>query len=158
MVMPFTFPDWVPSWLALLLVALGALIALAYLGLPFAVYGVKGRLAALEARLDEIQGEIRSLALRLPERHDGLHTEFEPHDADPYETPAIERARTRGAPPPDAPPRRPAVIRPPIPPARYEVDELPEPPGLRAPRRAEGDERRIVRPRTEPRFDPRTGR
>ncbi len=35
--------------------------------MPFSVIGVKGRLEGVEARLDEIQGEIRSLALRLPD-------------------------------------------------------------------------------------------
>ena len=37
-----------------------------FLFMPFSVFGVKGRLEAVEARLDEIQGEIRSLVLRLP--------------------------------------------------------------------------------------------
>ena len=50
---------------------LGALIfLLAFLALPFNVFGVKGRLELIEARLDEIQGEIRALALRLPEAGD----------------------------------------------------------------------------------------
>ena len=43
------------------------LYALAFLFMPFSVIGVKGRLDVIEARLDEIQGEIRHLALRLPE-------------------------------------------------------------------------------------------
>ena len=38
-----------------------------YVLMPFSVFGVKARLEAIDARLDEIQGEIRSLALRLPE-------------------------------------------------------------------------------------------
>jgi hypothetical protein len=41
------------------------LVGLAYLLMPFAVFGVKGRLEALEAQLDELQAEIRSLTLRL---------------------------------------------------------------------------------------------
>ena len=43
------------------------LYALAFLFMPFSVIGVKGRLDVIEARLDEIQGEIRHLSLRLPE-------------------------------------------------------------------------------------------
>ncbi len=51
--------------MAILIAAL--LFGLMFLLMPFAVFGVKGRLDLMEARLDEIQGEIRSLALRLPE-------------------------------------------------------------------------------------------
>jgi hypothetical protein len=39
---------------------------LAMLAMPFNTMGVKARLDVLEARLDEIHGEIRTLALRLP--------------------------------------------------------------------------------------------
>lgn len=54
-------PDWtgVAALLALLLVAL------AYLLMPFSVFGVKGRLDALEAQLDEIRDEIRGLSIRV---------------------------------------------------------------------------------------------
>lgn len=53
-------PEWtgVAALLALLLVAL------AYLLMPFSVFGVKGRLDALEAQLDEIRDEIRGLSIR----------------------------------------------------------------------------------------------
>src|SRR5579883_1026250 len=105
MVLPFTLPDWVPWWAVLLGIIVGLFVALAYLCMPFAVYGVKGRLATMEARLDEIQGEIRSLALRLPERHE---TEY-----DPYEEPPAERGRAPDTVPPQ---RRPVIVRPPIPP------------------------------------------
>ena len=93
-------------------IIVGLFVVLAYVCLPFAVFGVKGRLATMEARLDEIQGEIRSLSLRLPERHEAEY--------DPYEEPPAERGR---APRPEsAPPRRPVIVRPPIPP-RVEEDE-----------------------------------
>jgi hypothetical protein len=54
-------PEWtgVAALLALLLVGL------AYLLMPFSVFGVKGRLDALEAQLDEIRDEIRGLSIRL---------------------------------------------------------------------------------------------
>jgi len=64
---PLPLPDWVPWWANLALMIAGLLFALMFLLMPFAVFGVKGRLELLEARLDEIQGEIRSLSLRLPE-------------------------------------------------------------------------------------------
>ncbi len=64
-------PDWIPWWANLAIVIVGLLFALMFLLMPFAVFGVKGRLDLLEARLDEIQGEIRSLSLRLPEPGSG---------------------------------------------------------------------------------------
>ncbi len=67
MTSPLPLPDWVPWWvhLAILLAVLFA--ALMFVLMPFSVFGTKSRLEAIEARLDEIQGEIRSLSLRLPE-------------------------------------------------------------------------------------------
>ena len=69
MTSPFTVPDWVPPWVQLLLLILAIMLGLAFALMPFSVFGVKSRLEALEARLDEIQGEIRVLSLRLPERN-----------------------------------------------------------------------------------------
>ena len=65
--LPVTLPDWLPWWVPLLLLVPATLWALAFLLLPFGVIGLKGRLETIEARLDEIQGEIRSLTHRLPE-------------------------------------------------------------------------------------------
>ena len=56
-------PDWTGP-LALLVLLL---VGLAYLLMPFSVFGVKGRLESVEAQLDEIQSELRQLAMRLPE-------------------------------------------------------------------------------------------
>jgi len=110
MTLPFTLPDWLPWWVTLVVLVPALMFLLAFLFMPFSVFGVKGRLEGVEARLDEIQGEIRSLALRLPER-------LERYERDPR---VIE-----------PPPRRWAEDdRPPIPPAS-------RPP---APRRAEYDD------------------
>jgi len=67
MTSPIAFPDWVPPWAQLLVLIVGILLVLAFLMMPFSVFGLKSRLEGVEARLDEIQGEIRALALRLPE-------------------------------------------------------------------------------------------
>jgi hypothetical protein len=67
MIPALPLPDWIPWWGHLAILIAGLLFALMFLLMPFAVFGVKGRLELLEARLDEIQGEIRSLSLRLPE-------------------------------------------------------------------------------------------
>jgi hypothetical protein len=66
LVATLTLPG-LPEWTGLIVLVLLLLVALAYLLMPFSVFGVKGRLDAIEAQLDEIQTEIRTLALRLPE-------------------------------------------------------------------------------------------
>ena len=66
MTMPFALPDWLPWWVPFVLLVPALLYALAFLFMPFSVLGVKTRLEVMEARLDEIQQEIRHLALRLP--------------------------------------------------------------------------------------------
>ncbi len=75
--MPFDLPDWVPHWVLFAATVIAGLLLLAFLLMPFSVFGLKGRLEGVEARLDEIQGEIRSLALRLPESPVRA-TEYEP--------------------------------------------------------------------------------
>ena len=67
MTSPLPLPDWAPWWVHLVILLAGLLFALLFLLMPFSVFGVKARLEGVEARLDEIQGEIRSLSLRLPE-------------------------------------------------------------------------------------------
>jgi hypothetical protein len=135
-------PDWLPWWGPIVVLVPALLWGLAFLFMPFAVFGVKGRLEAIEARLDEIQGEIRSLALRMPEP-----VNLTQYDEAIYSPPGAGSARGRGE----------AVIsRPPIPPAtRYSDDDefgtdgrTRRPDGLRGPRRD----------RQEPRADPRLDR
>ncbi len=94
-------PDWMPGWVPLALLVPAILYLLAFLFMPFSVIGVKSRLEALEARLDELQGELRSLTLRLPEPMRGAGAE----DFSLYAGPA-----PRAEPPLSA--------TPPIPPAR----------------------------------------
>ncbi len=121
--MPFTLPDWAPPWAGFVLLVVAGLFCLAFLLMPFSVFGVKGRLDAIEARLDEIQGEIRNLVLRLPER-----------GRSDYEL-EVEAAPGRWTEP----------MRPPIPPRTLTVDRPPPPPNRRVePTRAA---------RSEPRFD-----
>jgi hypothetical protein len=117
------------------------LYVLAFLFMPFSVIGVKSRLEVIEARLDEIQGEIRHLALRLPEM--GRTTDYEEiYAPEPTDTPR----RTS-----------PLITRPPIPPASHELDdEQPREQRLRSGRREEDRDAQRPRPgggRAEPRFD-----
>ena len=67
MTSPLPLPDWVPWWVHLAIMLALLFVALMFVLMPFSVFGTKTRLEAIEMRLDEIQGEIRSLALRLPE-------------------------------------------------------------------------------------------
>lgn len=147
MTLPFTLPDWLPWWVPLLLLVPALLYALAFLLMPFSTIGVKGRLDVIEARLDEIQGEIRSLALRL--REPGV-SDYRGADFEEVYAPKPDDAAARG---PTISPR------PPIPPAAHELeDRPPRAPsfGARPPRREAEREapREAPRPgRTEPRID-----
>ncbi len=73
----------------------GALFALAFLAMPFSVFGLKGRLDGVEARLDEIQREIRSLALRLPEPGRAGHARVEYEEDCPIACAGPNRAPAR---------------------------------------------------------------
>lgn len=141
--LPVTFPDWVPPWVPLALLVPCLLFALAFLFMPFSVIGLKGRLDAIEARLDEIQGEIRSLSLRIPERAARAH---------------FDELYTAPPPPPEPIPEiapEPSYVRPPIPPATRYFEE-PHPP-LRAdtqpPYRSTSEYRREPPPRRAVRTD-----
>lgn len=76
-------PGGLPWWVTLAILLPLALYGLLFLAMPFSVFGVKSRLEAVEARLDEIQEEIRSLAFRLPE----------PSSQAPILPPAMPRAK-----------------------------------------------------------------
>ena len=142
--MPFAFPDWVPWWVPMVLLVPALLYGLAFLFMPFSVLGVKSRLEVMEARLDEIQQEIRHLALRLP---------VGPREMDFEDVYAPLAQQTKR--------RDPSVSdRPPIPPAAQDLYDDNEPyerpappPHMRPIRRQEPV---IVRPeRSEPRLDSR---
>jgi len=139
--MPFALPDWVPWWVPLLLLLPALLYALAFLFMPFSVLGVKTRLEVIEARLDEIQNEIRHLALRLPAGSKELD----------FEEVYAPMPQTQRRP-------EPLSERPPIPPALHDLSidddalERPAPPaGARPSRRPEPPGARTQR--SEPRLD-----
>ena len=98
-----------PDWTGLLALLLLLLVGLAYLLMPFSVFGLKGRLDSIEAQLDEVQAEIRSLSLHLsgaprraasddwvdlPSR--GRAAEEAPRMAPPVPPPAAWPDRSRG--------------------------------------------------------------
>lgn len=136
MTLPPFMPDWVPWWAQLALLVLALLFAFALLMMPFAVFGLKGRLDLIEAQLDDIHAELRMLAMRLPDaepaRAEPRRVVVEP-DPYPYEQPAVIA-------------RRPA-------PAQPQVQPQPQ---AEAPREARPDTRPQVQPqfRTEDRAAP----
>ena len=97
---PAILPDWVPWWGQLALLVLALLFAVAFLMMPFAVFGLKGRLDLLEAQLDDIHAELRMLAMRLP-------------DAEPAR-PRSRRVPERMAVEPDDHEDEPAAVRRPV--------------------------------------------
>ncbi len=136
-------PDWVPWWVPLVLLVPALLYALAFLFMPFSVLGVKTRLEVMEARLDEIQHEIRHLALRLPVGQPGV--DFEEVYA------PIRQSSRREADLSD---------RPPIPPAaqdlhaRHDPTERSAPPPNTRPMRRQ-EPQMVRQDRSEPRLDRR---
>jgi len=92
-----------PAWTGLLALLLLLLIGLAYLLMPFSVFGLKGRLDSIEAQLDELQGELRTLSIRLAD------APRRPAVADDW----VELPSRGGRLPPEEPPMR---AHPPVPP------------------------------------------
>ena len=64
--LPFTLPDWLPTWAFLILALLALLYLFAFLLMPFSVFGVKARLEAMESQLEAVQEELRALSNRSP--------------------------------------------------------------------------------------------
>jgi len=69
-----TFPG-LPPWTGLVALLLLTLLALCLALMPFSVFGVKGRLEAIEAQLDDIRAELRALAARSPGGGSGRYVE-----------------------------------------------------------------------------------
>lgn len=93
-----------PDWANLVVLVLGLMIVLAWVLMPFSVFGVKGRLEALEARLEVIHEEIRQLNIRIAQGQGRAGPDY----GLPAETPTLRRV--------DAMPMPEARAAPPIPP------------------------------------------
>jgi len=157
MTSPFPLPDWLPWWVTIAVLVPALLYLLVFLLMPFSVFGLKGRLDSIEARLDEIQGEIRTLVLRLPDsRGRGMDWGDPPPPIAP--APYAEDDRPVRPPIPPAPvqaPRR-APVEPGYRPPAYPPQDEDVPPD---PAEEPGEPRRrpVIRParpqRSEPRLD-----
>lgn len=64
MTLPFSLPDWIPGWLVLALAVPALLWFLAFVMMPFSVFGVKARLEAIEGELESLQEELRVMQMR----------------------------------------------------------------------------------------------
>ena len=106
--LPFTLPDWLPAWAFLLLAIPALLFVLAFLLMPFSVFGVKARLEAVEAQLDAMTEELRNLNFRAR----GVSGRSYTDDGETFELPNFGRQKTepplyedsRTIPPPPMPP------------------------------------------------------
>jgi hypothetical protein len=57
-----------PEWTGLVVLMVLLLLAGCLLVMPFSVFGLKGRLDAIEAQLDELRADLRGLSARLADR------------------------------------------------------------------------------------------
>ena len=131
--LPFALPDWLPNWAFLLLAIPALLFLLAFLLMPFSVFGVKARLEAIESQLDAVQEELRNLNLRA--RGVGGRAFADDGDAfDPLpnfgklKSSQQSHGETRTAPPIPPPPLTPMVDRR----DRPDVPRLPQRPARRS--------------------------
>ncbi len=109
MTLPFSLPDWMPGWLVLALAVPALLWVLAFLMVPFSVFGVKARLEAIEGELENLQEELRVMQMRAAGI---LSTPVRPMDS--YEdVPHFGQLKRSRAPQP--PVEEPPVSRAPIP-------------------------------------------
>lgn len=141
---PFVLPDWVPWWVPVVLLVPALLYALAFLFMPFSVLGVKTRLEVIEARLDDIQHDIRLMALRLPAGPQEV-------DFEEVYAPISQRQRREAT----------ISVRPPIPPAAQDMYaegaarvDLPDQPQQARPARRQEPQVAWAQ-RAEPRLDRR---
>jgi hypothetical protein len=140
--LPFTLPDWLPAWAFLLLAIPALLFVLAFLLMPFSVFGVKARLEAVEGQLDAIAEELRNLNFRAR----GVSGRSFADDGEAFDLPNFGRQRaTRPAdddsrsapipPVPAPPPPLPSIVASRDPQRDKLVGpRLPQRPGRREPR------------------------
>lgn len=147
MTLPFAVPDWMPGWLFLALAIPVLLWCLAFLMVPFNVFGVKARLEAVENELQELNEQIRVMQLRAAGT---MQTTQATRNMETYDDLPnfAQLKRARAEPPPAQEDPRP-LKRPPIPTPASRG-------GLSARDAMISRERPVVPPRprrTEPRLD-----
>ena len=95
MLQMLNLPDWLPWWVPLALLVPASLWALSFLFMPFSVFGVKSRLEVIEARLEEIQSDLRHMAVQVSSRRrtrPGLRRSLSAQTAGAARRPGLEPA------------------------------------------------------------------
>jgi hypothetical protein len=145
--LPLMLPAWIPGWVVLLLALPVLLYVLAFLLMPFSVFGVKARIESLEAQIDSLHEDLRTMAMRASGILPPSSTELDTYEDVPnfgrlkksqrfYAEPAVEPVMTPPTVRPVVPPApTPMPISAPIVPARERLTPAPPPP--RAARRTE---------------------
>lgn len=77
--MVFSFPEWLPLWGQLLVLAVGFIVVLAFMMMPFAVFGVKGRITELSIQIEELQTMVSIYAARVREAQNAQAQEMRYH-------------------------------------------------------------------------------
>jgi hypothetical protein len=78
--LPFLLPAWMPGWAFLLLAVPVLLYCLAFLLMPFSVFGVKSRIESLEAQIDALHEDVRMMAMRSSGVLPPAATTLDPYD------------------------------------------------------------------------------
>ncbi len=123
--LPFTLPGWMPAWLFLLLALPALLWVLAFLLMPFSVFGLKARLEALEEQIDSLHEDMRTMNLRAAGGLPPAPSDFAPYD----DIPAFSRIKKAAVvhEEPILPPPRPVQPAPrPVQPAPRPVQPPPQ--------------------------------
>jgi hypothetical protein len=118
--LPFALPDWMPVWLFLLLALPVLLYVLAFLLMPFSVFGVKARIESLESQIDALHEDLRMMAMRASGVLPPAATRLDAYDDVPNFG-RIKKSRAEEpapAPRPVVPPRYSAPVPTPVAPAR----------------------------------------
>jgi hypothetical protein len=156
--LPFTLPGWMPPWLFLLLALPALLWALAFLLMPFSVFGLKARLETLEEQIAALHEDMRIMTLRASGGLPPAPAEFPPYDDLPVFS-RIKKAPTVHEEPMVPPPRpvqpAPRQVQPPPPPLVQPIPRTVQPLSARerlSPTPAPSPAPKHFR-RTEPRLD-----
>lgn len=108
MSLPFSIPPWMPGWLFLLLALPALLYVLVFAMMPFSVFGVKARIESLEAQIDSLHEDLRTMAMRANGILPPASTQLDAYDDVPNFG-RIKKSRSV-VPEPALPPARPATV------------------------------------------------
>lgn len=72
-----SFLEWLPLWGQLVVLAVGFVFVLAFMMMPFAVFGVKGRITELSIQIEELQEMVRVCVIRMQNQERIRHQQNE---------------------------------------------------------------------------------